>query len=132
MPSERYSAGATRSFAVAAEWWFVLLCAMPWLLLLSVYGEAALAAVLLSHWPRPSADDPMSLSTAPLHLVNIMLVVFTWSAVPTVAVVLLMNGRRVMRSAPHLTWLAVFAGGLSLLALLVRADPGSVWYWHGD
>ena len=132
MSGARYSAGATRSIGVAAEWWFVLLCATPWLLLLGVYGEAAIAAVLLSHWPRPSADDPMSLSTAPLHLLNLVLVVFTFSALPTVAVIFLANATRVLRSTQHLTWLGVFACGLGLLAILVQADPGSVWYWHGD
>ena len=110
----------------------VALCATPWLLLLSAYGEAVLAAALLAHWPRPSLDDPMSLATAPLHLLTIVLIVVTWASLFTIGLVIVTSGRSGLGAAARATPLRVFAAGMALVAVLVYTDPGAVWYWLGD
>jgi hypothetical protein len=110
----------------------VVLCATPWLLLSSAYGEAVIAAALLTRWPRPWLDDPMSLATAPLHLLTITLIVVTWASLFTIGLVVVTGGRNGVRSAVRGTALRVFAAGMALVALLVYTDPGAVWYWLGD
>jgi hypothetical protein len=114
------------------ERWFAALCLAPWLLVGAAYVEATLAALTLGHWPRPSHDDPMSLATAPIHYLTLTAIVAVFPALATLGVSVIANWREVSASPAHTRWLAACVGGAVVLSVLVRLDPGQVWYWLGD
>lgn len=114
------------------DFWFRLLCALPWLTLGCVYLEALLAALTLGHWPVPSLDDPKDLLTAPLHIVSTL---FVLTICPGPLVLGLVVGRdwaAFRRPSRSWRWLGFFLLGYLFLAASMSIDPGRVWYWWAD
>jgi hypothetical protein len=112
--------------------WFLLVSAVPWLLIVTGYVEAVLASVVLGHWPRPSLDDPKQLATAPLHLIYQLLFIgllpaFFWLIFMTI------SHRKALRAPSFYPfgW-GIFLSGALILHFLTSADPGNVWYWLAD
>jgi len=114
------------------ERWFVLLCAAPLIVSISVYVEASIAALSLGHWPTPSVNDPKDLATWPLHLLVAALVLTVYpAAIFTVAVTA--RSWRVLRTASaYRWWFAMFIVGHIGIQLSARFDPWRVWYWWWD
>jgi hypothetical protein len=111
------------------EWWFSVLCLVPALALVSVYGEALLASAFLGHWPVPSVEDPKALPTAPLHWVSTGLFLAVWPSV-AILVVVVAKSRAILRwPSPYWTWLGIWLASMVTAAVLSIVDPVTQTWW---
>lgn len=112
--------------------WFLLVSAVPWLLIATGYVEAVLATLILGHWPRPMRDDPLQIPTAPFHLIYIVLLLGLLPAFLCLVLMTLSYHKPLrIRSFHTLGWLIFLSGALAW-HFLSSADPGNVWYWLAD
>jgi hypothetical protein len=112
--------------------WFSALCAIPWLVTVSVYAEACVARLVLSRWPRPMSDDPKQLATAPLHLVFQQLLLSLIIAIPLMIAWFMRNWRTVIRDWRYRVRFWLFVVGVLAFWTLTHYDPGHVWDWFFD
>jgi hypothetical protein len=111
------------------EWWFGVLCVIPALALVCVYGEALLASRFLGHWPVPSLEDPKALPTAPLHWVSTVLFLAVWPSVAVLAVVLAKSWAVVKRPSAYWPWLGIWVMSMIVAAALSKLDPATETWW---
>jgi hypothetical protein len=114
------------------RWWFLALCATPWLLIVGVYLEACVARLMLSRWPRPMVDDPKQFVPAPLDwAVNVLELSFV-VAIPLLVGLAVRNWRKVLTDWRYSVIIGAFGAGLLAIFILSAYDPGRVWKWFWD
>jgi len=114
------------------ERWFKLLCLFPVVTAVCVYAEAVFAWAFLGHWPRPSFNDPKSLSTAPIHWLSTLFVFLAYPAAIFLIAVAVKNWRVVRVARIYWPWLIFFTVTFVALETVGHYDPGQVWYWWWD
>jgi hypothetical protein len=102
------------------------------LVLAAVYLEALAASLALHHWPIPSLDDPKSIPTAPLHLLNTPLVFGLFPVALVTFAIAVANWRMFLCSSFYRSWLSINVLGIVLHLVLAYTDPGQVWNWWLD
>lgn len=106
----------------------------PLLLLALLYGQWLLSWAVLGHLPQPSIDDPKFIDGASwMH--NLTGLVF-WGLVPMVCIGMGLNALYIVKG--RLRILFALRRGLLFVVLwfgtflLLRLDPGSIFYWWMD
>jgi hypothetical protein len=114
----------------SASWPFYFVGLHPWLAIVAVYAEALFMRIHLSRWPRMSlSEQPPS---AALDNLAIGLSLLPFAMLPLIVIVSVARRRRVLRDRRYQVALASYALGLLVLILLIRYDPGGIWYWFLD
>ena len=130
---ESPSAGTQNLLAARVIWWIALVASFyPALLVAAFYGTWLIAWLVLGHMPRPSLDDPKSISIAvdiPYVFAGSLLVGFPAAAILGVVLQLSITQRSWLR---RVLWSAVLViVWVSTIAFL-RWDPLLVGEWYMD
>ena len=108
-----------------------LLTALVWAYPVSLYVYAAVAAVIVGHWPSYGQPDPKDLQLPALHLAVAAGFYVSACAAPAWAVCFPVCAR--VRSWRSVRWhTACFATGVAVLFVSLFLDPFGALNWYAD